>query len=159
MTEESETRFERLERSHQETREQIAEMIEMIRALVREKGKAAAPNSQNETAQLDLRREEFVYPVGFTPPYTSNVHVAQAPLLQQAGGFPYGYALPPTRVNEVWQNSGENTTDPITILDLDDSKEQEKIRKESSKQSENNEAQRKLELIEERLKAMEGSDV
>ena len=37
--------------------------------------------------------------------------------------------------------------------------EQEKIRKESSEQSENNEDQRKLEFIEERLKAMEGSDV
>ena len=38
-------------------------------------------------------------------------------------------------------------------------KKQEKIRKESLEQSENNEAQRKLELIEERLKAIEGSDV
>ena len=57
------------------------------------------------------------------------------------------------------QNSGANTADPITIPDLDDPKEQEKIRKESSEQSENNEAQRKLELIEERLKTMEGSDV
>ena len=37
MAEEDETRFERLERSHQETREQISEMMEMIRALVREK--------------------------------------------------------------------------------------------------------------------------
>ena len=79
--------------------------------------------------------------------------------MQQAGGFPYGYAPPPTRVNEVGQNSEQNMTEPITVSDLDDLKEQEKLRKESSKQSENNEAQRKLELIEERLKAMEGSDV
>ena len=50
MAEEDKTRFERLERSHQETREQISEMMEMIRALVREKGKVAAPNLQNETA-------------------------------------------------------------------------------------------------------------
>ena len=49
--------------------------------------------------------------------------------------------------------------EPITVPDLDDPKEQEKLRKESSKQSKNNEAQQKLELIEERLKAMEGSDV
>ena len=49
--------------------------------------------------------------------------------------------------------------DSITISDLDDSKEQQKIRKESLEQSESNEAQRKLELIEERLKAMKGSDV
>ena len=49
--------------------------------------------------------------------------------------------------------------EPITVQDLDDPKEQEKLRRESSKQSENNEAQRKLELTKERLKAMEGSDV
>ena len=45
------------------------------------------------------------------------------------------------------------------ISDLDNFKEQEKIRNESLEQSESNEAQWKLELIEERLKAMEGSDV
>ena len=44
MAEEDETRFERLERSHQETRERISEMMEMIRALVREKEKATTPN-------------------------------------------------------------------------------------------------------------------
>ena len=57
------------------------------------------------------------------------------------------------------QNSGANMVNPITILNLDDPKEQEKIRKESLEQSENNEAQRKFELIKEHLKAMEGSDV
>ena len=62
-------------------------------------------------------------------------------------------------VNEVRQNLGKYTTNPITISDLDDPKEQEKIQKESSEQCQNNEAQRKLELIEERLKAMEGSDL
>ena len=49
--------------------------------------------------------------------------------------------------------------EPITVPDLDDPKEQEKLRRESSEQSENNEAQRKFKLIEERLKAVEGSDV
>ena len=49
--------------------------------------------------------------------------------------------------------------EPIIVPDLDDPKEQEKLRRESLEQFENNEAQRKLELIEERLKAVEGSDV
>ena len=66
--------------------------------------------------------------------------MAQALPMQQAEGFPYGYAPPPTWVNEVGQNSGANTADPITIPDLDDPKEQEKIRKESSEQFENNKA-------------------
>ena len=49
--------------------------------------------------------------------------------------------------------------DPIAIPDLDDPKEQEMIRKESVEQSKHKKAQRKLELIEERLKIMEGSNV
>ena len=106
MAEEDETRFERLERSHQETREQISEMMEMIRALAREKGKAAAPNPQNETAQTDQRREDVICPPGYTPPYAPNIHMVQAPQMQQAKRFSYNYAPPPTRVNEVGQNSG-----------------------------------------------------
>ena len=96
-------------------------MMELIRTLIKDKGQASSP--ENETAQLDQRREEPVYPAGFTPPYAPNVHMAQAPPVQQARGFPYDYAPPPTRVNEVGQNSRENTADPITILDLDDPKE------------------------------------
>ena len=76
--------------------------------------------------------------------------------MPQMGGFLYGYAPPPTQTHEVGQNSRVNMTDPITISYLNDPKEQEKIRKESLEQSESNEAQQKLELIEERLKAMEG---
>ena len=45
------------------------------------------------------------------------------------GGFPYGYAPPPTQTHEVGQNSGANTANSIMIPDLDDMKEQEKIRK------------------------------
>ena len=75
------------------------------------------------------------------------------------GGFSYGYTPLPTQTYEVGQNSGANTANPIMISNLDDPKEQEKIRKQSLKQSESNEAQRKLELIEEHLKAVEGSDV
>ena len=62
MAEEDETRFERLERSHQETREQISKMMEMIRALVREKGQAAALNPQSGAVQPKQRREALVYP-------------------------------------------------------------------------------------------------
>ena len=85
--------------------------------------------------------------------------MAQAPSMQQAGGFSYGYAPPPTRVNETGQNSWQNMAKPITVPDLDDPKKQEKLMRESLEQSESNEAQRKFELIEERLKAVEGSDI
>ena len=140
MAEEDEIRFERLERSHQETREQISEMMKMIRALVREKRQAATPNPQNSTAQPEQRKKEPVYSVRFTPPYALNVHVAQAPSMQQAGGFSYGCAPLLTQVNEVGQNSEANMTDLIAVPDLDEPKEQEKMRKESLEQFESNEA-------------------
>ena len=123
MTKESDTRIEQLEKESQESRAQMSEMMELIRTLIRDKRQASGPGSQNEIAQPDQRREEPLYPIGFTPPYALNVHMAQAPPMQQVGGFPYGYAPPSTRVNEVGQNLRENTTDSITISDLDDPKE------------------------------------
>ena len=95
----------------------------MIRALAREKGKAVTPNPQNKTAQTDQRREDVVYPPGYAPLYAPNIHMAQAPPMQQAGGFPYNYAPPSTRVNEVGQNSKANEADPIMVPNLDDPKE------------------------------------
>ena len=118
----------------------MSEMMELIRTLIRDKGQAAGTNPPNEIAQTDQRREDVIYPPGYTPPYAPNVHMAQAPPMQQAGEFPYGYAPPPTRVNETGQNLGQNMAEPITVLDLDDPKEQEKLRREASEQSENNEA-------------------
>ena len=56
------------------------------------------------------------------------------------GGFLYGYPPPPTQTNKVGQNSGKNMADPIAVPDLDEPKEQEKIRKESLEQSKSIEA-------------------
>ena len=78
MTEESDARIERLEKESQESRAQMSKMMELIKTLIRNKGQASGPSPQNETAQPDQRREELVYPTGFTPPYASNVHMAQA---------------------------------------------------------------------------------
>ena len=129
MAEETDARIERLEKESQESRAQMTEMMELIRTLVRDKRPASGPSPQNETTQTDQRREDVVYPLGYTPPYAPNVHMAQAPPMQQAGGFPYGYAPPPTRVNETGQNSGQNMAEPITVPDLDNPKEQEKLRR------------------------------
>ena len=101
MAEETDARFERLERESQESRAQMAEMMELIRTLIKDKRQAPGPGTQNEIVQADQRREEPTYPPGYTLPYAPNVHMAQAPPMQQAGEFPYGYAPPPTRVNEV----------------------------------------------------------
>ena len=106
MAEENDARIERLEKESQESQAQMSKMMELIRTLIKDKGQASGPNPQNEIAQTDQRKEEPVYPPGYTPPYAPNVHMAQAPPMQQAGGFLYGYAPPPTRTNELGQNLG-----------------------------------------------------
>ena len=124
MAEKADARIERLEKESQESRAQMMEMIELIRTLIKDKGPTSGPNPQNETAQPDQRREDVAYPPRNTLPYAPNVHMAQAPPIQQAGGFSYGYAPPPMRVNEMGQNSGQNMAEPITVSDLGDPKEQ-----------------------------------
>ena len=72
----------------------MTEMMELIRTLIRDKGPASGPSFQNETTQTDQKREDVVYPPGYTPSYASNVHMAQASPIQQARRFPYGYVPP-----------------------------------------------------------------
>ena len=43
------------------------EMMELIRTLVRDKGPASGPSPQNEITQTDQRREDVVYPPGYSP--------------------------------------------------------------------------------------------
>ena len=109
----------------------MAEMMELIRTLIKDKRQALGLNPQNETTQHDQRREEPIYPPGFTPPYAPNVHMAQAPSMPQTRAFPYGYAPPPIRVNETGQSSGGNAANPIEIPNLDDPTMIKKIRRES----------------------------
>ena len=68
MAEENDAWIERFEKKSQESRAQMLEMMELIRTLIRDKGQASGPSPQNETAQLDQKREEPVYPARFTPP-------------------------------------------------------------------------------------------
>ena len=76
----------------------MTEMMEMLRTLVKEKGQAISPSPQNEIAYHEQRREESTYPAGFSPPYGPAIHVP--PPMPQTRAFPYGYAPPPTQVNE-----------------------------------------------------------
>ena len=101
----------------------MAKMMEMLRTLVRDK--AQATGQQSGAAQPEQKREDPAYPPRFALPY------AQTQPIPQMRGFLYGYAPRPTQTHEVRQNFGANTANPITISDLDDPKEQEKIKKES----------------------------
>ena len=80
MVEESDARIERLEKESPESRAQMAEMMELIRTLIRDKGQASGLSPQNESVQPNQKREKPIYLSRFTPPYTPNVHVAQAPM-------------------------------------------------------------------------------
>ena len=94
MAEENDARIERLEKESQESRAQMLEMMELIRTLIRDKGQALGSNPQNETAQPDQKKEEPVYPTGFTPPYAPNVHMAQAPPMNKSEGSCMATLLP-----------------------------------------------------------------
>ena len=93
MTEESDARIERLEKANQDQQGHLAEMMEMLRTLVRDKAQVAG--KQNNAAHPDQRRKDLIYPLGFTPPYV------QAQPMPQMRGFSYGYPPPPTQTNEV----------------------------------------------------------
>ena len=56
------------------------------------------------------------------------------------------------------QQVGVNMIDPLAVPDLDDPKEQEKLATDTHKPA-NNEALLKFELIEKRLRVMEGRDI
>ena len=53
MAEESDARIELLEKASQESREQMVEMMELIRTLIKDKGQASGLGPQNEVAQHD----------------------------------------------------------------------------------------------------------
>ena len=92
-------------------------MMEMLRTLVKDKGKATGLGKQSSAAHSDQRREELVYPSRFTLLY------AQTQPMPQMGGFSYGYAPLSVQMNEIGQNSRANMANPIAIPNLDDLKE------------------------------------
>ena len=66
----------------------MAEMMEMLRTLVRDK--AHATGQQSDAAQPEQKRENLAYPSRFAPAY------AQEQPIPQMGGFLYDYAPPLT---------------------------------------------------------------
>ena len=64
----------------------MAEMMEILKMLVRDKGQATSLGQKSSVVHPDQRREEPTYPSGFTPLYT------QMQPMPQMRGFPYDYA-------------------------------------------------------------------
>ena len=76
MAEKSDARIEQLEKAHQESQEKMSKMMEILRALMKEKGQITGPSPQNEIVYHEQRKEEGTYPIGFNPPYGLAIHVA-----------------------------------------------------------------------------------
>ena len=53
MAEKSDAQIERLEKASQESQEQMAEIMELIKTLIKDKGQASGLGPQNEVAQHD----------------------------------------------------------------------------------------------------------
>ena len=81
-------------------------------------------------------------------------------MIPQSGGFPVIY---PSALMVQMMNAGQQVDasmmDMLTVPDLDDPNDQEKLMMKDTLEQVDNEAQLKFDLIEERLRAMEGEDM
>ncbi|EOY21228.1 Gag-pro-like protein [Theobroma cacao] len=160
MEEEQRERMDRMERAQEEMREQLAKMMELMMSL--SKGKRAieepAPSENPPAQDSGNQREDPPYPPGFTPPHaqtSQRVHPQVIPPVYYNAPPPLGHQ--PIH-GQFGPYSGINPAEPINVPDLDDPKEQEKLRKDSSQTGENEKDQKKYDLLEERLRAIEGVD-
>ncbi|XP_017972276.1 PREDICTED: uncharacterized protein LOC108661075 [Theobroma cacao] len=160
MEEEQRERMDRMERAQEEMREQLAKMMELMMSL--SKGKRAieepAPSENPPAQDSRNQRDDPSYPPGFTPPHaqtSQRVHPQVMPSVYYNAPPPLGHQ--PTH-GQFGSYPGINPAEPINVPDLDDPKEQEKLRKDSSQTGENEKDQKKYDLLEERLRVIEEVD-
>ena len=124
--------------------------MEMLKILTREKQSAETPNTQTGTTPLAGTSGNTPYPQGFALPRET-----QATYASPSQPFPFNYG--PSQVMNtpglVMQESKANVDlmDPLAVLDLD-----EMVAKGKSPQDK---ALEKYELLEERIRAMEGINI
>ena len=154
---EDQARFEWLEKVHLELQEKhtkscddISQMMEMLKILTMEKQSAEAPNSQIKTTPLRGTDEDILYPQGFAlPRETQATHASPSQ--------PFPFNCGPSQVVKTpgllirKPKNDANLLDPLVVPDLD-----ELIEKGKSFQDK---ALEKYELLEERMRAMEGISI
>ncbi|KAK5847142.1 hypothetical protein PVK06_003444 [Gossypium arboreum] len=134
-----------------EQRDQMAKMMEMMSALVKGKGPMWSPDIEESRSRIH-HDQDPLYPPGFTPPFA---YTTQRGCTQ---GEPTGLEhrpmppAPPTNLGQgIFASSpGDSPADPL-VPDLDDPAEVAKLK------SDNHDA--KYRSLEERLKAIEGTEV
>ena len=104
--------------------------------------------------------EDLLYPPRYTLYHVQTSQKAYTLMIPSMDGYPYTYMPRPVRPsldNEL--NSRASLTNSILVLDLDDMKEQGKLKKSSPNQVDDAEAQRKYNFLEERLNMMKGINI
>ena len=151
---EDQARIERLEKANQEMQEKYAKSCDdisrMIEMLTKDKQSTEAPNPQTEATPLRNTSEDILYPQGFAFPCET-----QATYASPSQAFPFNYG-PPQVINTpgvvIWEpRVGVDPVDPLVVPDLDEMAEKGK--------SPQDKALEKYELLEERMRAMEGINI
>ncbi|EOY20527.1 Gag-pro-like protein [Theobroma cacao] len=119
------------------------------------KGKKAAGSSGTpEDIQQTETNTDPMYPPGFTPPPARNASIPMPSVGQYPFfGMPIG---PPPTYAQQRPIGGASPSDPIFVPDLDDPKEQEKLKCGSVESKDNPDTHKKFDLFEERLRMVEG---
>ncbi|KAK5819876.1 hypothetical protein PVK06_024907 [Gossypium arboreum] len=127
----------------------MAKIMEMMSALVKGKGPMQSPDVEELRSRVN-HSQDPLYPPGFTPPHaqTTQRGYTQGELtdLEQR-------AMPPAHIGQgvFVSNPGASPADPL-VPDLDDPAEIAKLK------TVDHEAQEKYRSLEERLKAIEGTE-
>ena len=159
IEEENSAKIERIEIVQEKMQEKLDQVLEMMANLVKEKGAADSPSSQEGSIPQEAGhgREDLPSPLGFTPPQAHTSHGTHVPIIQPAERYIYTYTLPSNGQPTVQEPHSEaSPTNPVLVPDLDNPKAQEESKKDSTEQTDSTEAQQKIDLLEERMKAMEG---
>ena len=154
MAKENALKVERLEKSHQEMKENMMEMKEMMESMKNmmknmTKGKNSVENTNTPNVAIPqkAKKEEPTFPMVYTYPQGQTSQGTYPTMFPQSEGFPVIYPTAPMfPTTNVGQPAG--MMDMLTVPDLDDPKEQEKLMMKDNFEQADNEAQLKFDLIE-----------
>ncbi|EOY31579.1 Uncharacterized protein TCM_038513 [Theobroma cacao] len=144
--------MDKIEKKQEEIMGQLSKILELIST---DKGKKVAGSSGTpEDVQQTETNTDPVYPPGFTPPPVRNASIPMPSVGQYPFfGMPIG---PPPTYAQQRPIGGASPSDPIFVPDLDDPKEQEKLKCGSFESKDNPDTHKKFDLFEERLRMVEG---
>ena len=149
MEEEQSDRIEKMEKAQEEMKGQLAQITELLKNL--SKGKGVKEEVQEREQQTNI--EDPIYPPGFGPNPSQT---------SQGGGHPFAYTTMPQMfgqaLGQTLPSQGVRFADPIEVPNLDDPKEIEKLKVKQVEEKVEAKSQQKINMLEERLRVVEGLD-